>query len=126
MVSINGRCTSLEANRVAEEWGHPLLDDGIWEAAKHTANPYPRFYADLFARLAYPPPPTSGLGAIERIYSSEATPELIGLLRQAVSLGTEFKFTVDPLGREASDFLAMREEVLQERGNACERCVASL
>lgn len=117
--------STLEANRLAEEWGYPLLDDRIWAKARRTENPFLRFYAELFARLGYPPPPTVELDAMERIYRSEGMHELVGLLRQTVSLGPKFRFNVDPLGHEASNLLGMSEQVLHERGNACERCGAS-
>src|ERR1041385_6464901 len=72
----------LEANRLAEEWGYPVLDDGLWENAKRTENPYLRFYADLFARFGYPPQNPEDIHAIERLYIDEGTPELIDLLHK--------------------------------------------
>lgn len=108
----------LEANRLAEAWGYPVLDDRLWENAKQTENPRLRFYADLFARFGYPPKNPQDIQAIERLYIDEGTPELIHLLhRQSPS-----EFRVSSAIDESNHLPGVRHRILQGRGNMCERC----
>jgi hypothetical protein len=103
-----------------EEWGYSLLDDRLWEKAKNAENPHVRFYADLFARFGYRPRTVLDLGAIERIYIDEGTPELVDVLQKPA----ELNFSVNSALDESNNFPGLRERSLQERGNVCERCGA--
>jgi hypothetical protein len=117
--SFKGRKdVELEANLLAEKWGYPLLDDRLWEKAKGAANPHLRFYAELFARFGYPPKKTVNIEAIERIYVDGGMPELIDLLHKP----SEFNFSANSVLDEATTTPGVRERILQQRGNTCERC----